>query len=211
MVAALRLHALGAGSAWHREGLRRGATRGSPISQGLRLARCLDQSLLVGPSLKGGGSSRKLAVRPTGGSAPEAPCRARCNAPASEGGACCRLTPPKERQRRSRRRHFFSVANAFERTLSAIVFLGKLSGKKSTGIRLINCGRRLPRAARVAEGRHYQILAYGHILVVEVGCSNGTRLPQSPTLAGLTRARGVEDLNGGLDVLKRVRYSRRRS
>ena len=40
----------------------------------------------------------KLAVRTTGGTAPEAPCRAPCNAP---GHACPRLSPPKERKAHS--------------------------------------------------------------------------------------------------------------
>ena len=61
----------------------------------------------VWPSTQGGRVIMKLAVRPTGGTAPEAPCRAPCNAPASGGGACRRLSPPKERQRRSRKHNSF--------------------------------------------------------------------------------------------------------
>ena len=51
----------------------------------------------------------KLAVRPTGGTAPEAPCHAepRATRQLRGGGACRRLNPPKERQRRSQKRHSF--------------------------------------------------------------------------------------------------------
>ena len=95
MSAALRLQALGAGSNWHRAHHPCTAIHGSLASRRPELPSALVQSPLAGSLCRGGGSSRKLAVRPTGGSAPEAPCRARCNAPASEGGACCRLSPPK--------------------------------------------------------------------------------------------------------------------
>ena len=47
------------------------------------------------------------------------------------GGSVLPSEPPQGRQRRSRSRHFFFVANAFERTLSAIVFFGKVIRKKT--------------------------------------------------------------------------------
>ena len=78
----------------------------------------------------------KLAVRPTGGSAPEAPCRARCNAPASEGGACCRLSPPKGDSDDLEAAISFLLRTRSRGHFQPLFFPGKLSGKKRTGTRL---------------------------------------------------------------------------
>ena len=78
----------------------------------------------------------KLAVRPTGGTAPEAPCRAPCNAPASGGGACRRLSPPKERQRRSRKRHSFLSRTRLRGQIEPWIFFCEIAGEKVTVIRL---------------------------------------------------------------------------
>ena len=78
----------------------------------------------------------KLAVRPTGGSAPEAPCRARCNAPASEGGACCRLSPPKGDSDDLEAAISFLLRTRSRGHFQPLFFSGKLSGKKRTGTRL---------------------------------------------------------------------------
>ena len=78
----------------------------------------------------------KLAVRPTGGTAPEAPCRAPCNAPASGGGACRRLSPPKERQRRSRKRHSFLSRTRLRGQIEPWIFFCEIAGGKVTVIRL---------------------------------------------------------------------------
>ena len=47
------------------------------------------------------------------------------------GGSVLPSEPPQGRQRRSRSRHFFFVANAFKRTLSAIVFFRKVIREKT--------------------------------------------------------------------------------
>ena len=78
----------------------------------------------------------KLAVRPTGGTAPEAPCRAPCNAPASGGGACRRLSPPKERQRRSRKRHSFLSRTRLRGQIEPWIFFCEIAGGKVTVPRL---------------------------------------------------------------------------
>ena len=78
----------------------------------------------------------KLAVRPTGGTAPEAPCRAPCNAPASEGGACYRLSPPKGDSDDLEAAISFLLRTRSRGHFQPLFFLGKLSGKKCTGIRL---------------------------------------------------------------------------
>ena len=88
------------------------------------------------PSTQGGRVIMKLAVRPTGGTAPEAPCRAPCNAPASGGGACRRLSPPKERQRRSRKRHSFLSRTRLRGQIEPWIFFCEIAGGKVTVIRL---------------------------------------------------------------------------
>ena len=87
----------------------------------------------------------KLAVRPTGGTAPEAPCRAPCNAPASGGGACRRLSPPKERQRRSRKRHSFLSRTRLRGQIEPWIFFCEIAGGKVTVPRLnLECRLYLP-------------------------------------------------------------------
>ena len=65
-------------------------------------------------------------------------CRAPCNAPASGGGACRRLSPPKERQRRSRKRHSFLSRTRLRGQIEPWIFFCEIAGGKVTVPRLIS-------------------------------------------------------------------------
>ena len=145
MVATTRAHALGAGRTGSQEHHPFGALRGRPI---------LQTTLLQGKSsrkdlISGGGSKRSQRTPALAGQWAEAPCRPACNAPAPGVPPSGRLSPPKERQRRSRKRHCSLSRTAFERTVPAIVFFLEIWGqKKHSNIRL-NPG--CPHIARVLE------------------------------------------------------------
>ena len=59
-----------------------------------------------------------------------------CSAPAPGGGACRRLSPPKERQRRWRKRHSFCVATRLRGHFQPWIIFWKIPGGKVTVPRL---------------------------------------------------------------------------
>ena len=96
----------------------------------------------------GGGGIMKLAIRMTGGSVRVVPCRPPCGAPAPGGGACRRLSPPKERQRRSRKRHSFLSRTRLRGQIEPWIFFCEIAGGKVTVIRL-TLSRAAERVARL--------------------------------------------------------------
>ena len=159
MSATTRAHALGAGGTGSQEGDPRGETRRRPISQSLRLpgGTTSTSGLDLVPGGEGHKLIMKLAVRPTGGTAPEAPCRAPCNAPASGGGACRRLSPPKERQRRSRKRHSFLSRTRLRGQIEPWIFFCEIAGGRVTVPRLTIPPRSTPQTSDRARYKCHEV------------------------------------------------------
>ena len=102
----------------------------------------------------GGGGIMKLAASQTGGSVRVVPCRPPCGAPAPGGRACRRLSPPKERQRRSRKRHSFLSRTRLRGQIEPWIFFCEIAGGKVTVPRLNQEAG--PHQAQEAGSRHAQ-------------------------------------------------------
>ena len=136
MSATTRAHALGAGGTGSQEHHPCAALRRRPISQCLRLQGETTSSsgLDLNPGGEGHNEARRAADggNGAGGTMPSPVQRASFGG----GGACRRLSPPKERQRRSRKRHSFLSRTRLRGQIEPWIFFCEIAGGKVTVPRL---------------------------------------------------------------------------